>query len=33
MKNKREFGETWHFLKLKLTIIDVWNMPNGLMTN
>ena len=34
MKNKRGFGTTWHFFfKLKLTILDIWDMPNGFMTN
>ena len=33
MKNKRRFGKTWHFFYLKLTILNVWDMPNGFMTN
>ena len=33
MKNQRRFGKTWHFFYLKLTILNVWDMPNGFMTN
>ena len=27
------FGKTWDFFYLNLTILDVWDMPNGFMTN
>ena len=33
MKTKKAFGKTWYFLYLKLTILDVWDMPNGFTTN
>ena len=33
MKTKREFAKTWHFFYLKPTILDVWDMSNGFMTN
>ena len=33
MKNKRGFGKSWHFFYFKLTILNVWDMPNGFMTN
>ena len=33
MKNKRGFGKTWHLFYLKLTIFNVWDMPNVFMTN
>ena len=35
MKNKKRFRKSWHFFffYLKLTILDVWDMLNGFMTN
>ena len=33
MKNKGRFGKTWNFFYLKPTILDVWDMSNGFMTN
>ena len=33
MKNKRGFGKTWNFFYLKPTILYVWDMSNGFMTN
>ena len=33
MKNKRVFGKGWNVFYLKLTILDVRDMPNGFMTN
>ena len=33
MQNKRGFGKIWHFFYLKPTILDVWDMSNGFMTN
>ena len=33
MENKRGFAKTWHFFYLKPTILDVWDMSNGFMTN
>ena len=33
MKNKRGLGKTWHSFQLKVTILDVWDMPNGSMTD
>ena len=34
MKRKEGFEKTFFvFVLLKLTILDVWNMPNGFMTN
>ena len=32
MKNKMGFGKTGIFY-LKLTFLDVWDMPNGFITN
>ena len=33
MKNKSGLGKTWHSFNLKLTIFNVWDMPNDFMTN
>ena len=33
MKNRNGFGKTWNFFHLKLTILDVWDISNGFMTN
>ena len=33
MKNKRRFGKTQVLFFLKLTVFNVWGMPNGFMTN
>ena len=33
MKNKRRLGKTWHFFYFTLTVLDVWDITNGFMTN
>ena len=33
MKNKKSVWKNLSFFSFKLTIPEVWNMPNGFMTN
>ena len=33
MKNKTGFGKSWYLFHLKLTILDVWDILNGFITN
>ena len=33
MKSKRGFGKTKHFVQLSITILDVWDIASGFMTN